>query len=220
MKKIIALFSVAGSIVSMPALAVDSPWYGRIDTGYSWSSDMGKDLEGTDAGSSGILGIGIGYHINDHIRLDTTLGYRGWYKAEGSTSVIGTSVGGKANISSVVGLVNAYYDIDHYDRFTPYIGGGIGFSNNRVDNTDITIGGTPAGSISGNTNTSFSWQLSAGTAIEIIPGIAADIGYRYIDMGNVKTGDSAVIGGTPVTGATLRGSLKASEVQAGLRISF
>lgn len=202
------------------ALAIaPSDFYGRVDTGYSWSSNMERDI-GTDAGSSAIVGAGLGYRVNDNIRTDVTLGYRGWYQASGGVPVNATTVNASADIKSFVGLVNAYYDIGHYNRFTPYVGGGIGFSNNMVDTTNFSIGSIPLGNINSHSNTSLAWQLGAGTAVDITSNLALDIGYRYIDMGTAQTGDTATILGTPIAGATLKGNLRANEVQVGLRYSF
>jgi opacity protein-like surface antigen len=219
MKKILAILPLAFACVPSGSFAAEG-LYGRIDTGYSWSSDMDRDLGNNDAGNSAILGGGIGYHINDHLRTDATISYRGWYKYEGSTTIGSATLSGTADISSVVGMVNAYYDIGHYDRFTPYIGGGIGFSSNHVKSADLSLNGAGVGGIDGNTHTSFAWQLGAGTAINVAHGIDLDIGYRYIDMGTAKTGDTATIAGTPIAGATLQGNLRASEAQVGLRAAF
>lgn len=219
MKKIAAILSLT-PLLPFTALAIDPNLYGRIDTGYSWSSDMDKDLGNNDAGNSAILGLGIGYHINDRIRTDATLAYRGWYEFEGAATGGVTTLSGNADINSTIGMINAYYDIGHYDRFTPYVGGGVGFSSNHVKSASVALNGAGVGGIDGNTHTSFAWQLGAGTAINIAHGIDLDIGYRYIDMGTAQTGDTATVLGTPVLGATLKGNLRASEMQAGLRMAF
>jgi opacity protein-like surface antigen len=50
---------------------------------------------------------------------------------------------------------------------------------------------------------------------------ALDLGYRYLDMGELHTGDELTLnGGSPVGGYTQRGDLQAHEVQVGLRYSF
>lgn len=215
-----AISFLAAVLIAASAQAEDAgKFYGRIDTGYSASVNMKRDV-GTDAGNSAIIGAGIGYHINDHIRTDLTLGYRGGYNASGAILVGATPVGMSADINSTVGLVNAYYDIGRFDRFTPYVGAGVGFSSNRVDTTNISIGGASVGNIGGDTHTSFAWQVSAGTGIELTQNLSLDVGYRFIDMGTAQTGDTAVVGGTTITGATIKGNLRANELQAGLRWTF
>lgn len=215
----ILLTSVA-MLAPLAATAIDPNLYLRLDSGYSFSQDMDKDIGSNDADSSAIVGLGVGYHFNEHIRADATVGYRGWYKVSAATTVLGATLSGDADINSTVGLINAYYDIGRFDRFTPYVGGGLGFARNHVGSTDLALGGVGVGNIDSNTNTDFAWQLSAGTAINIAHGVDLDIGYRYLDMGTAKTSDSATVGGTPLTGATLKGNLQASEIQAGLRIGF
>lgn len=214
------LLTSAAMLAPLAATAIDPNLYLRLDSGYSFSQDMDKDIGSNDADSSAIVGLGVGYHFNEHIRADATLGYRGWYKVNASETISGTTLSGAADINSTVGLVNAYYDIGHFDRFTPYVGGGVGLASNHVGSTELALGGVGIGNIGSHTNTDFAWQLSAGTAINIAHGIDLDIGYRYLDMGTAKTGDNATVSGTPVTGATLKGNLQANEVQAGLRIGF
>lgn len=220
MKKLTVLSAFIALCLSSPVSAADPNLYGRIDSGYSWSTNMDRDVGANNAGSSAIIGVGLGYHINDHVRTDATLGYRGWYQLKASEPLSGTTFGAQADIKSLVGLLNVYYDIGHYNVFTPYIGGGIGFSNNKVDSTGLTLGGTGIGNIDSHTNTSFAWQIGAGTAVDITSSIALDVGYRYVDMGTAQTGDTATIVGTPLSGTTLKGNLHANEVQIGLRAAF
>lgn len=209
------------ALIPINAMAADGPsFYGRIDTGASFSTNMDRDLGSDNAGTSAIVGGGIGYQFNDHIRADATLGYRGWYKYSGSTPFDNTTFGGSADISNIVGLVNAYYDIGHFDRFTPYIGGGIGFSSNDVDTAHLNVGGVPVGTINSHNNTSFAWQLGAGTAVTITNALSLDVGYRYLDMGTAETGDIATVGSATISGATLKGNLRANELQVGLRYAF
>lgn len=219
MKRIFLFLAVASYAVNSQAVNASNVYW-RLDTGYSWSSNMNKDMGNNNAGSSAIVGMGLGYHINDHLRTDATLGYRGWYRVNASEPVSGTTFGAEADIKSLVGLLNIYYDIGHYNVFTPYVGGGVGFSNNKVESTALTLGGTGIGNIDSHTNTSFAWQFGAGTAVDITPSIALDIGYRYVDMGTAQTGDMATISGTPISGATTKGNLHANEVQAGIRVNF
>lgn len=186
--------------------------YGRIDSGYSWSSN---------SDSSAIIGAGIGYKFTDYLRADVTLGYRGWYNTGASTTISGSTISGNADTSTFDGLANVYYDVGHYGRFTPYIGGGVGFASNTLDSAGVAINGVNVGSINSNTQTNFAWQLGAGTAYQITDNIALDIGYRYLDMGKVSTGDNLTLNnGTVLSGATVQRNLNASEVQAGLRYSF
>ena len=200
-------------LLAFCAAAADSPYYGRLDTGYSWS---------TNADSSPIIGAGIGYQLNDHIRGDITLGYRGWYKASESGAVPGFgTLSGSSDIDSTDGMVNAYYDIGHFDRFTPYVGGGIGVAYNHAAAANVALNGASVGQIGSGNNTDFAWQLSAGTAIAITQSLSLDVGYRYIDLGSAQTGDTfTALNGASASGAKESVNLRGSELQAGLRLAF
>lgn len=218
------LLTTAMLVLLPMAATAGEDMYFRLDTGYSFTSDMKKDIGSYDAGTSPIIGAGLGYKVSDQVRVDATLGYRWNYDVSGSSGPLsalsGSSIDGAADIDSLVGLVNAYYDIGTYGRFTPYVGAGIGFARNHVGSTNVSVSGTSVGSVNSHTDTSFAWQLSAGTAVDIAHNLKLDVGYRYLDMGDAKTGDDLTVSGTPYTGATLKGNLRASEVMAGLRYSF
>ena len=44
--------------------------YALAEGGYSFGTDSNGD--------AGVLGVGMGYHINHYFRTDLTVGYRGW----------------------------------------------------------------------------------------------------------------------------------------------
>lgn len=205
-----------GLIALLPvnAFATDSPLYGRVDTGYSWSSD---------ASSSPILGAGLGYQFSEHIRGDVTIGYRGWYQDSKSAAIppFGT-VSGSSDIQSTDGLVNAYYDVGHYGHFTPYVGGGIGLAYNHADAANVALNGNNIGQIGSGDHTDFAWQVGLGTAIDITPGLSFDVGYRYMDMGTAQTSDNITssINGNTFPGARQTANLRGSELQVGLRMAF
>lgn len=200
-------------LLALSASAADSPYYGRLDTGYSWSSD---------ADGSGIVGIGLGYQLNDHIRGDVTLAYRGWYDASKSGFFPGFgTLSGSSDVDSTDGMVNAYYDIGHFDRFTPYVGGGVGVAYNHAGAANLALNGINGGQIGSGNNTDFAWQLSAGTAVSLMQGLSLDIGYRYIDLGKAQTSDTfTAINGATASGARESVNLRGSELQAGLRLAF
>jgi opacity protein-like surface antigen len=197
--------------------------YLRLDTGASFSRKLNSGDD--DVGTGGIIGGGIGYRFNDHLRSDVTLAYRAGYKASGaSTTDAGTgdtlSVG-KADISSTAVMTNLYYDVATIDRFTPYVGGGLGLAFNKTDAARMSVNGSDVGQGTSTTNTDLAWQLSAGASIAVTGNLSADIGYRYQDLGKVKAGinDFTPNGESTAMGGG-KGSLSAHEIQAGMRYNF
>jgi opacity protein-like surface antigen len=218
--KYLALAALALASISTPAAASSNPYglYVRVDTGASFSTSGGQDLSNTDFGTSAIVGAGVGMRINDHFRVDGTLGYRGWYHPSYSGVVLGQNASAKADVKSLDALMNIYFDIIKLDRFTPYVGAGAGASYNSVSNFDVSVNGQQIGSITNNDQTSFAWQVMAGTNVTITPNLALDLSYHYFDAGHLSSGNT--VAGTSVSVPRLSADLKANEIQIGLRYKF
>lgn len=225
-KGIVAAVAAAALFASAAAARADdmnwnSPggFYLRLDSGWSFSRDAGGDFD-TDVGNSYVVGGGAGYRFNDYLRADVTIGYRGGYDIDASQSVSGSTFAVNGDVSSLTGMVNAYVDVAKFGMFRPYVGGGIGVSRNKVSNLSASYLGV-TGSVNDHSETSFAWQASAGVGVEVAPNVTVDVGYRYVDLGSMKTGDTVTIGGTSFGGAgSSDGDLRAHELQIGLRYNF
>lgn len=199
------LVAWAGAAHSAPTF-----FYVRADAGGSFPT--GSDLDGFDP--SPVFGAGIGFSPLPFLRTDLTLTYRSEYSgsATDTTTLPGTTLTAKSNIKSLVGMVNAYYDFPSFGSVTPYVGGGIGMARNELGTTTISAGGTQIAAIGGSTKTEFAWQAGGGVAFSVLPTIAIDIAYHYLDAGKFET--------AAIAGSTASGRLKAHEITAGLRVGF
>jgi opacity protein-like surface antigen len=191
MKKIIAATAAAIVLSATAAQAADEGIYARLDSGWSFSRDAGKDID-DDVGNSAIIGAGVGYRFNQHVRADVTLGYRGGYEVDRGFSTSGVTANFKGDVSALTGMANVYVDVAKMGMFTPYVGGGIGFSRNKVDDVAVLTNAGVNGTLQGDTETSFAWQLSAGVGIEVAPKWTIDVGYRYMDMGELSVATHSV----------------------------
>lgn len=97
-----------------------------------------------------------------------------------------------------MGLANAYIDLGTFRGITPYVGGGIGFAS-------ITTMGFKDQNVPNNstfyadrdkTTTNFAWALYAGMSYDVTPAVTLDFGYRYTDLGSVKTGTATAFDGS------------------------
>ncbi len=203
-----ALILTAGSADAAPTFL-----YARVDGGGSFPT--GNELDGFNP--SPLVGAGLGFSPLPFLRTDVTLSYRTGYSgsATDTTLVPGTTISEKSKIRSLVGMVNAYFDLPTIAGFTPYVGGGAGAARSELGSTTFSGGGTQV-TLNGVTQTNFAWQVGAGVAIRILPTIALDIGYHYLDAGSLKGSTGVVFGNTLQPSARLR----ANEVQAGIRIGF
>ena len=87
-------------------------------------------------------------------------------------------------------FLNVYYDIDTGTPFTPYIGGGVGWAFIKARGAlELTVLGTEIFDESAsNSETNFAWNLAAGVGYDFNENLTFDLGYRYLDFGDVETG--------------------------------
>jgi opacity protein-like surface antigen len=205
-----ALTLLAGAALlavgARPAHSAPTFFYLRADAGGSFPT--GSDLDGF--GTSPVFGGGIGFSPLPFLRTDATLTYRSDYSGSGAVS--GTPFSAKADLKSIVGMVNAYVDFPTFANLTPYIGGGVGVAHNELGSTSVSAGGVQVATIGGASKTDFAWQLGGGVALSVLPTVALDIAYHYLDAGRFESASFA--------GSMASGRLKAHEVTAGIRVGF
>lgn len=230
-------FAAASFAVALLAAgSAQAQLYFRADTGYSKSTsadfhdndpnlfiicgDPACNTPGKldDFGNAFILSAGVGTRFNPSVRGDVTLGYRK-YKLDDSDAAL-TPVKYTADIASLALMANAYYDFPA-GGFTPYVGVGIGASQNKLGTVSFNDGAGFGGSLPGDTKTNFAFAIMFGAGIPLGQSLILDVGYRYFDMGEVKakSGGDVTINGVvvppPYPGAT--GNLRAHELTIGLR---
>lgn len=86
-------------------------------------------------------------------------------------------------------MFNLYYDLPQVHTFTPYVGAGIGMAFHDLDNVTFTNGFVVR--VPGNDQTNLAWSLMAGVATDIGRGMKLDVGYRYLNMGDVAASNAA-----------------------------
>lgn len=198
--------------ISIPA-AIPVPeysgWYLRGDV--AWSHNVDPDLSEAGVQFTGEsfddiweFGAGIGYNLGDHVRGDITFDYRSDTDVSGITGLITHT----ADLSSAIVLANLYYDILSRDRFAPYVGFGFGISYNK---TGVRAIAPPVSSTGGDDKTSLALSAMAGFSYRIHNGWMLDAGYRYLYMGDARTG----IGLAP--GALKIDDIQAHELRIGVR---
>lgn len=191
--------------------AVTSGWYLRGDAGVEIHRAPGTTIPGvgptTDntMNPSGDFGVGVGYQFNNGLRSDVTVDY------STPSTISGTAVFPQSTrVSMLRTMVNAYVDIGNYDGFTPYVGGGFGFTN--FNTSDENINGQPMG-IGGASTLHGSFALMAGVSYQIQPNMLLDVGYRFVEDGNARTADAG-------NGYIGYNTMNSHEIRAGLRYLF
>jgi opacity protein-like surface antigen len=155
-----------------------------------------------NAGKSVILSGGIGWRFNQNLRADATVARRLLYDVK-QTMPDATDVAAKVHSWSL--MANGYYDFP-MARGTPYVGAGLGWASNKVENVNFST----AGAQSGGSKSNPAWALMAGVGVPITPRVTLDVGYRYIDLGKFETGPGSGYSG-------VSGKLRAHELIVGFR---
>ena len=162
-----------------------SSWYLRLDGGYrsndfSGGSVLGLPISSVNAKETGTIGGGFGFKYQ-WLRADLTLDYGGQQKYSATTAAGSPDV--TQNLQNLTTLLNGYLDLGTWWGFTPYVGGGFGYTYIRADS--FTRGGT-AFTIN-NSNWNFTWAGMAGVSYSLSPSFLIDASYRYLDFGDVTS---------------------------------
>ncbi|MFN8830657.1 MAG: outer membrane protein [Labrys sp. (in: a-proteobacteria)] len=197
---------------------------GELDNDY-WATAGTFTVTSADFSPSYFIGAGVGYQFGAWFRTDATIEYRAKSDFDGSDTYTNTVPSTGANYfdtdkTEIVGMLNGYVDLGTWGGLTPYLGAGVGFAHIMIgDLTDRgfnSVGGATAGNAGSKTTTNFAWALMAGLGYEVAPGVSAELGYRYLDMGDAESGIiTDAFGGT--FGALQFKDIISHDVRFGLR---
>ncbi|MFN3657153.1 MAG: outer membrane protein [Pseudolabrys sp.] len=196
-----------------PIVSWLSGWYLRGDVGYAWGTMGGADssagIDPTDnkLGGSFVGGVGAGIKT-EWLRTDVTLDYTAPLKYQGTIVGDGDTT---AKVSAITALFNGYLDLGTWYRATPYIGAGAGAA--RVNVSDFVRGVPAFTGDSSHAQWKFAWAVMGGVGYRIAPNMLVDLGYRYVNFGDVTTASDAL-------GSLTLKNIAAHEVRVGLRWSF
>ena len=136
-----------------------------------------------------LIEFGGGMYLSDSIRSEVLFDhYFMFHSKEVSTNTIGDKfeIDYKTKISTL--MFNTYKNIITVDRFTPFIGGGVGvsFLHDKASGVGYNLGhGIVAilDSTSSQAVTRFSYKLTAGVDIKLNENTVLDISYNYLNLG-------------------------------------
>ncbi len=157
----------------------------------------GYRLDSKVAADQAFVGFGFGWQFNSWFRADVTGEYRSAAQIKTTESYIypgqpfrsANIVDGK--LSSVVGLVNAYFDLGSWGGFSPFVGAGVGFARHKTMGfTDVGIGFAGGGGGYGidKDRTGLAWAIHAGIGYDVTPNVKLELAYRYLNMGKAEAG--------------------------------
>lgn len=212
---------VAIAAMGAPANAADMPmvykaapvvvkefsgWYLRGDIGMTNQKvksidnalfDSSVQVLNKEFESGMLFGAGIGYQFNDWFRADVTGEYRGKTAFRGFDVYPGGANDYFANKSEWLVMANAYVDLGTWWCITPFIGAGIGYSQNTISNfRDVNTPNNGIAYAGDHSQWEMAWALHAGLAYKISKNFTAELSYRYVNLGDFQSGDIIAYNGT------------------------
>jgi len=199
-----------------PLIDLRSGWYVRGDLGYGWARiDSAQTSPATFAnpatnsvGQAFTGGVGVGFKSR-WLRTDVTLDYLGPLNYQGAVALPADVT---TKMSAWTALFNGYFDLGTWFRATPYVGAGAGAA--RVQTADYqSLVAPPLTAGLSSSQWNFAWAAMAGVGYAVSPNIIVDAGYRYLNLGDVKSAADS-------TGYMTFKNLAAHEVRVGIRWNF
>jgi opacity protein-like surface antigen len=141
---------------------------------------------------SGMVDVGAGYQATNWFRADATIEYRfgASLRSGPAYAWAGSAQTGDAfhaDVASFVGLVNATVSPVAWYGFSPFLGAGVGFADNRLSSVNVSRPGWGGGFASGS-RLSFAWAAMAGVDYDLTARLKLELSYRYLSYGIATTG--------------------------------
>lgn len=190
--------------------------------------DQIYDLTDTGIDSAWSLGFGVGRHIGHGFRFDVTYDYRFEADVSGRVNNHAAALDGtrEFGLKSHLLMGNLYYDFNQGGRFSPYLGVGLGWVRHSTTEGSVVDTCGCTGTIERETSDSVAAAFMAGVTVNLTAGrnqgasysgstkdapimvasnrgLLLDIGYRFLYLGDAKSG--------PVIGDFGGGTVEVSE---------
>lgn len=168
----------------LPLAASASP----SESGYYLGADVGASLPGssdfsdsthtntadTDTGFVGVLSGGYQFSNNWRVQAD----FAARLNSVGDITGIGAAnPDGNLDVYSL--MADAIYGMPTSTKFTPYLGGGVGFASIKAGSISTILG-----SNIDDTDIVFAYQGIVGVECDVLPHLKADLSYRYFKTAN------------------------------------
>ena len=205
-----------------------------MDTGTtSFNRENGalRTLQNEDLGTGSAFGFSVGKYLTDSFRLELEATKRTGYEYDARVSTAGlTSITEEAKIQTEAVFINGFYDFQpfsiHNTPITPYLGGGVGISRNKMGTVTENDNGLSTGTtFNGDSINQFAYKFSAGTLVSLTKQLSLDMNYQYVNLGAFKGGTELSSFGVRAAAIDLQrgingGDIKTQEIMVGLQYKF
>ena len=185
--------------------------------------------ENEDLGTGTAFGFSVGKYLTDSFRLELEATKRTGYEFD-ARDIQDPEFTDKAKMQTEALFINGFYDFQPFTMsntaITPYLGGGVGISRNKMETImEHRFGLINGVTNDGNTINQFAYKLSAGTLVSLTEHLSLDVNYQYVNLGAFKGGTEVITNGerTPdidFQRGTNGGDIKTQEIMVGLQYTF
>jgi opacity protein-like surface antigen len=204
-----------------------------FNTGTTSFNNADGDLitfQNEDLGTGSAFGFSVGKYLTNSFRLELEAIKRTGYEfdAFAKEPIAARNASQKADINSKSIFINGFYDFQPFimsnTAITPYLGGGVGISRNKMKTAVQSVNGIPDGVTNdGNTINQFAYKFSAGTLVSLTEQLSLDVNYQYVNLGAFKGGTEVYDNGVRQPDdhrGTNGGDIKTQELMVGLQYTF
>ncbi len=159
----------------------------------------GRDADGNPRRSIGqfdsmaVMEFGAGYDPEGAARFELLVEYRPGFRYDGKPNFDwATQQDTVADARSISAMAAAFFDMNAttlpvVGQVGPFVGAGIGVARNTVKNKTQNFPRTYT-TVPDGSHTDTAWMVTAGFSIELDDRTNFDIGWRYTDLGEFRTG--------------------------------
>ena len=196
-------------------------------TNYTEFPNNFYELQSEDLGTGSAFGFSVGKYLNDNFRLELEAIKRNGYEFDAPFILYPTDAD-KAKIQTEALFINGLYDFQPFimsnTAITPYLGGGVGISRNKMGTVVEYSNGDPTGyTVDSNTINEFAYKFSAGTLVSLTEQLSLDVNYQYGNLGEFKASGEPYLNGVRQDDdvrALNGGEIKTQELMVGLKYKF
>lgn len=171
-----------------------------VETSFSYAGSYRSGEIGSHDKSSPVLGVAAGYDFYRKFSVP--------FRVEVEVASIGTTEEKRylarynENIKTTLWgstfFANAYLDVHNSSAFTPYVGLGVGTSYLAAKGRATNNIGEERFREEKTSSANFAWNVGVGGTWKFSNRFALDLGYRYANLGDVKTKRARNRRGSPV----------------------
>jgi opacity protein-like surface antigen len=173
-------------------------------------ASLGSDTIDGSLGTGAIFDMGVGFRAFSFL-----LAFKGNFASSGASTT-------RSTVSALVGLATANVDLAAFTGplpggVQPFVLSGVGFANVFNGAEDDYANGVFQNTFGSSTQTNSAWTVGGGVGIPVAERLTLDLVYRWLDLGERRSGPLLFSSGGTFTLTQDRADLRVHTIMLGLR---